>query len=343
MRVISKAEQIDFVVLWVDSNDPEWIKSYNHYRPDKPKQDKARFRNWGLFRYWFRSVEKYAPWVNKVYLITNGKFPDWINPGCDKLVLVKHSDYIPEKYLPTFNSKTIELNLGRIKDLSEHFVYFNDDMFLNAPITPDYYFKEGLPCDYNFESPFRNPTFDIENHFGVDLDMFCDIAVVNSHFNRRNVIRQNWKNWFGKHLWGKPILFSLLLLGRNKFENFTLYHHEQPMLKSIFQEIWEKEEKILDESCSRFRSIASLNQYIIRYWQFASNRFYPVKKRGLAYHYYSKEITDDLIKNLKEEQCPSICINDSPYCNEEDYIYASRKIRDAFNEKFPTLSMFEKK
>lgn len=335
------AETIDFVVPWVDSNDPEWIKTYNHYRPDKPISDNARFRNWDIFRYWFRAVERYAPWVNKVYLVTNGKFPDWINPDCEKLVLVKHSDYIPEKYLPTFNSKTIELNLGRLKELSEHFVYFNDDIFINAPITPEYFFKDGLPCDYNFESIYRNPTYTIDNHFGIDLDIFCDVAVLNNHFNRKKVIRQAWKKWYGTHLWGKPLLFSLLMLSRSRFENFPLWHHEQPMLKSIFQEIWEKEAEILDQSCSQFRKEASLNQYIIRYWQFASNRFYPFKKKGLAYHTYNKEIVDDLIKNLNEDSFPSICINDSPSLDEEEFIYISNKIRNAFEEIYPQKSMFE--
>lgn len=342
MQKSQETVNIDFVVLWVDCNDPNWIKSYNYYRPDKPIQDRARYRNWNIFRYWFRAVEKYAPWVNKVYLITNGKFPDWINPNCEKLVLVKHSDYIPEKYLPTFNSGAIELNIGRIDSLSEHFVFFNDDMFINAPVAPEYYFRDGLPCDYNFESLYRNPSYSKEDKFGLDIVMFCDVALLNRHFNRKEVVRQAWRKWYGLHLWGKPLLFSLLLLGRSKFENFPLYHHEQPMLKSIFSEIWEKEEFFLDQSCTKFRNDISINQYLIRYWQFASNRFYPVKKKGLAYHHYNKEIVDDLIKNLKEERCPSICINDSPYCSEEDFRYASEKIRVAFEEKFPTISIFEK-
>jgi len=112
-------EKIDFIVTWVDSNDPAWIESYNYFRPNKPIVDRGRFRDWNLFKFWFRAVEKYAPWVNKVFLVTNGKFPDWINPNCKKLVLVKHSDYIPEEKLPTFNSNTIELYFNRIKGLSE--------------------------------------------------------------------------------------------------------------------------------------------------------------------------------------------------------------------------------
>lgn len=336
-------DKIDFVVPWVDSNDPAWIESYNYYRQDKTILDKVRFRNWGLFRYWFRAVEKYAPWVNKVFLITNGKFPDWINPECKKLVLVKHSDYIPDKYLPTFNSKTIELNLGRINELSEHFVYFNDDIFINSPITPQHYFKEGLPCDYNFETVFRNPIYNKYNRFGFELDNLCDISVINNHFSRMDTIRQAWKKWYGRHLWGKPIFFSLLLFGRPWFENFAFSHLENPMLKSIFQEIWEEEEEFLDRSCSRFRDDASLNQHLIRYWQFASNKFYPSKRYGLAYFTYSKEITDDLIINLKSGHCSSICINDNPFICKEDFEYATNNIRIAFEEKFPKISIFEKK
>jgi len=117
---------IDFVVTWLDSNDFEWKKEYEFYKVnDKGDKSKARFRDMNFFQYWFRAVEKYAPWVNKVFLITNGKFPDWINKNNPKLVLVKHEDYIPKEFLPTFNSITIELHMHKIKGLSEHFVYFN--------------------------------------------------------------------------------------------------------------------------------------------------------------------------------------------------------------------------
>ena len=335
-------EVIDFVVLWVDSNDPEWIASYNHYRPNKPIQDRAKFRKWNLFRYWFRAVEKYAPWVNRVYLVTNGKFPDWINPDCNKLVLIKHSDYIPAKFLPTFNPRTIELYLGRIKSLSEHFVYFNDEMFINAPVEPSYFFRKGLPCDYNREIILRYPRYTQQNHFGESLVFFFCSAIVNNHFSRKEAVRQAWWKWYGPHLWGKPLLTALLLFGQRHFEDFSLLHLEQPMLKSILLEIWEKEKDILEQSCSRFRGDVGLSQYLIRYWQFASNRFYPAKKQGIAYHNYNKEIVDNVIKNLKEEKFKSICINDSPFFTEEEYEYAADTIRQAFEDKFPSKSMFEK-
>lgn len=336
-------EKIDFVVLWVDCNDPDWIASYNHYRPEKPIQDKARFRNWDIFRYWFRAVEKYAPWVNKVFLVTNGKFPTWINPNCDKLVLIKHTDYIPAKYLPTFNSNTIEMNLGRIESLSEHFVYFNDDTFINAPVEPKYFFRDGLPCDYNFESPFWNPEYTKQDEYGINPTIYYNVSIVNNHFNRNTTIRQAWKKWYGRHLGCKGLLLSMLLLGRSRFEHFWLSHYEQPMLKSVFKEVWEEEEAILDKTCAcKFREPTNLNQYLIRFWQFASNRFYPVKKKGLVYYRYEREYVEDLLRNLKEEHFQSICINDSPYCTDEDFKYASEAIRQAFEHKLPQISIFEK-
>ena len=335
-------EKIDFIVTWVDSNDPEWIKLYNYYRPEKPITDSARFRNWDIFRYWFRAVERYAPWVNKVFLVTNGRFPDWINPECKKLVLVKHSDYIPEKYLPTFNSNTIELNFGRIKELSEHFVLFNDDIFLNAPIEPNYYFRDGLPCDYNYESPYSNRIHTKENNYGIGITRYCNVAVLNSHFNRKEVVRQAWSKWYGKHLWGKPLILSLLMMGRKRFENFVVFHLELPMLKTIFQKVWEEEPDILDHSCSRFRLETNLNQWLMRYWQLASNKFYPSRRKGITYERYNKEILTDLQKVLLEERTNSVCINDNAYCNEEDFLLGSRIIRECLEQKFPNISIFEK-
>ena len=122
--------KIDFVVTWVDGNDVAWQAEKIRYSPKKTDSgnEENRFRDWGLMKYWFRGIEKFAPWVNHVYFITWGHVPEWLNLEHEKLSIIKHSDYIPDEYLPTFNSNVIELNLHRIPQLSEHFVLFNDDM-----------------------------------------------------------------------------------------------------------------------------------------------------------------------------------------------------------------------
>ena len=153
-------EKIDFVVTWVDGSDREWLAQKRKYLDAASSVSSSiaggeanadcRYRDCGLLKYWFRAVEKFAPWANRVFFVTCGQKPDWLDESNPKLRLVNHEDYIPAEYLPTFHSDTIELNLHRIPDLSERFVLFNDDTFLLRPSTPDQFFHGGLPvlaCD----------------------------------------------------------------------------------------------------------------------------------------------------------------------------------------------------
>ena len=336
-----KQHPIDFVVTWLDSSDPEWQKEYSKYRGGTHREDNARFRNWDLFKYWFRSIETYAPWVNKVFLVTNGTFPKWINPNHPKLVLVKHSDFIPAKYLPTFNSHTIELHLHRIKGLSEHFVYHNDDTYLNAPINPDYYFINGLPCDSNKERISNFPTYNKIDKFSHKINLYCDLGVVNYHFNRQKVVRQSPKRWFGIHLGVKGILASIILYKNPGFVAFYSRHFERPMLKSIFDEIWEQEPEMMDSSCTRFRQDVSLSPYVIRYWQFATNRFHPISFDSGRHLNITKENLSIIIQSLNDPSIKSLCVNDSPLCNEEDVESIKESLLDSVNKKFPSKSNFE--
>ena len=84
-------EKIDFVVTWVDFNDPLWRKMYTDFTGKEIVADANRYRDWGLFKYWFRAVEKYAPWVNNVFLITCGQKPDFLNLDHPKLKFISHS------------------------------------------------------------------------------------------------------------------------------------------------------------------------------------------------------------------------------------------------------------
>lgn len=337
-----KEIQIDFVVLWLDTNDPKWQEDYKKYSPlSRQGKEFVRFRDHNTFKYWFRAVEKYAPWVHKVFLITNGKFPDWINKDCPKLELVKHSDYIPHIFLPTFNSCVIELFLNNIKGLSEHFVYFNDDFYLNAPVTPDYFFKDGLPCDNNKESCFNIPIYTAKDRYGITLSMLESIGIINSHFNRWKTVRRSPRRWFGIHLGISGVIMSLLLAKKRLFIGFTNYHVEQAFLKSTFNEVWNKEGDLLKENCSRFRSDTSINQYIFRYWQFASNRFHPHKKNRKFFFLEREDIIKDLECTMKREDCKSFCLNDSVFCSDEVFYYLKTNLQRLFENKFPQVSSFE--
>lgn len=338
--------KIDFVVTWLDSTDPNWQQEYNKYKgiSTRGDQSSARFRDWDLFRYWFRAVEKYAPWVNKVFLVTNGAFPKWINENYQKMVLVKHSDYIPSELLPTFNSCTIELHMNKIPGLSEHFVYFNDDFYINAPVEPDYYFREGLPCDSNEETVFNVPIYDDVGNFYIYPSMLADIGVINRNFDRRKTIKASRKRWYGFHLGKRGLLTSLFvsLFRQRSFVGFNWKHVEQPYLKSVLDECWQKEPEILMKSCTRFREDVILNPYFFRYWQFATNRFYPQKSNHQMKCKLVEKDIPSIVKYLNDKNIKSLCINDTPLCTDSEFEKSRNSLIEAFDKKFPEKSDYEK-
>lgn len=336
---------IDFVVMWVDGNDLSWQDKMLSYKGTSEQSNPTRFRDWNIFKYWFRSIERFAPWVHRVFLITDNQIPSWININYSKLKIIDHKDFIPAEYLPTFNSHTIELNIHRIEGLSEHFVVFNDDTFINAPITPEYYFKNGLPCDAPFEHIFTPRCYFPEvDMWGINIIEFCDTQVVNAHFNRKEVTKANPKGWYGSYLGWKYRLqaYIIRLFGRTEFQHFYSPHNERPFLKSIFEEAWKEEGRMLCNSCTRFRENVSLNLYFMRYWQLASNKFYPVN------HIEARKVIQleqNNLRRLEKEMfninIKSLCLNDSSRCDYNSYQALKPQVIQLFERKFPQKCSFE--
>ena len=332
---------IDFVVTWVDSTDPVWQAEYSKYRGGGRSEDAARFRSWDIFRYWFRAVECYAPWVNKVHVITCGHYPKWLDLNNPKLSLVKHTDYIPKEFLPTFNSDAIELNMGRIKELSEHFVYFNDDMYLNSAVSPSYYFRNGLPIDCNVEKTLRACDSSSEAHVSYCVSQFFNMCIINRNFNRRSVIKRSPLRWFGGHIPLSTRLASLLSITNGTFEGFEDRHFEQPYLKSTFNDMWKKEEETLRMSCTRFRKNNCLLKRLARYWQLAGNNFFPHQYGPDRYLQIMPGNIEQICITLKDSSIKSVCLNDVPECSEDFYKSADQQLKDIFEKKFPKKSSFE--
>jgi len=129
-----KLQPIDVVYTWVNGSDPNFKRSL---KKQGGKWDAQRYFDWGTLKYSLRSVEKHAPWVRRVYLVTNGQVPHWLNTSSDLIRLVNHSQIFKNasRDLPTFNSNAIEHNMYRIEGLSDKFLYFNDDVFLGSPVS----------------------------------------------------------------------------------------------------------------------------------------------------------------------------------------------------------------
>ena len=331
---------IDFVVLWVDGNDPDWLKEKSKYDPEIVAFDggKQRYRDWNLMRYWFRAVETFAPWVHKVYFVTWGHVPSFLNIHAPKLCIVKHEDFIPEQYLPTFNSCSIEVNLHRIPGLSEHFVYFNDDMFLLRPCAPEDFFRDGLPCLYSIEKPlmFSNTYITPPHHF------FNDLGAINRNFNKRDQVRKNRFKYISKKYNWKDNVRTLLLerLYPDSFLGFAFSHGPSPYLKSTFSEVWKAETECLDISCKeKFRTNRQVNQCIMQWWQIAKGAVSPSRTDNL-YIFIFNDTIDRICKEITSQGHRFICLQDSDVFT-GDTEELSAKMIQAFDAILPDKSQFE--
>lgn len=141
---------IDLVYLWVDGSDPKWQKKKQ--RVTGKLYDTSEVNNAGRYisndelKYSLRSVEKNAPWIHKIYIITDNQCPNWLNTEHTLIQIIDHKEIIPEEVLPTFNSSVIEYFIHKVPNLKEHFLIGNDDTFFNKELEPSYFFKnDGLP------------------------------------------------------------------------------------------------------------------------------------------------------------------------------------------------------
>lgn len=148
---------VDVVYTWVDSEDPDWRELFAEYAdssnpPTKDENgspggdlDADRFLSRDELRYSLRSLLKFAPWVRHVYIVSNCKPPEWFDDSNQRVLWIYHDQLIDAALLPTFNSHAIETSIHRIPNLSEQFLYFNDDLFVMRPVKKlDFFFPNGI-------------------------------------------------------------------------------------------------------------------------------------------------------------------------------------------------------
>ncbi len=331
---------IDIIIPWVDGADPDWMEEKDKKAEELNGSSAAdysdkRFRDWGIIRYLFRSIDLYAPWVNKVHFVTWGHLPKWMNPSAPKLHIVNHKDFIPQQYLPTFSSHTIELNMHRIPGLAEHFIYFNDDMLLLRPTKRTDFFKKGLPRDYAIlnvlASPIRGSMIDIA---------LTDIEVINDHFRKNDVLRKHFFKWINP-VYGNKVVSTFLLLPWGFFPNFYYKHVCNAFLKSTFTEIWEKEFDLLDSTCHHsFRTHRDANQWLMREWQLCQGSFIPISPNNVeTLHIRNKNAEIDRV--LKERKLKVICLNENGLTKLKDVKKTMEEIDAMLAREFPSKSSFE--
>ena len=228
-------EKIDLVYLWCNLDDPNFKQRKESFLKgqiiDKEANNVCRFTDNGELKYSLRSVELYAPWVNKIYIVTDNQIPNWLNLDNPKIEIINQNDILPQSAIPCFNSIAIEHSIKNIPNLEEHFIYANDDMFFNLPTEPEFFFnKKGCPISrfrkkrkkryYTiYEYALNNAenliykkfkiNLNFEPHHNIDAYLKSEVIncyetfkseidkTINSHFrNKENVERAIYQKYF---------------------------------------------------------------------------------------------------------------------------------------------------
>lgn len=226
---------IDLVIPYVDNTDKVWQKNYIEYCQTHNQRLKIadmrsqRYEDIGLINYQLRLAEKNLPFINRIYLLLSNIEQAPKNLP-DKVSIVLHKDFIPKKYLPTFNSTTIEMFLWNIPNLSDFFIYANDDMLPCKPMKKGDFFNNGK----------------IKIKFKDDPLNFT---------NRNEFPYQCWNSL-------KNVLLALELPFNDTCEIMRPIHSFTPMNKSHCREIFKLIEPKITRNISAFRTIYQHNQYI---------------------------------------------------------------------------------
>lgn len=308
-NILTRPSQIDYVFPYVDCTKAQWQNQYKKYNS---VIDFQRFNaHEDLLKYKFRAIEKWMPWISVIHMIVSDKdqVPDWIDQS--KVHIVTHKEFIPEEYLPTFNSCTIEMFLHKIPGLSEKFIYANDDMYPNDVLKPKFYFPE-------------------ESILKADLH-----------------IRKLWHEGDINQIWAQIPVNSLKLAAKDKpaylkkyvdgVHLYELQHVGKPMLKSVNTEVFEKYKTEISESITRFREAKNLNQYLFTEYALFHEHgvFETFRFRYFQVGIETKKILEALQTTVERPR--AICCNDSDRATDEDY----KQIAEAFQKLYPCKCSYE--
>ncbi|MEX3021362.1 stealth conserved region 3 domain-containing protein [Kluyvera sp. STS39-E] len=188
----ANVKKVDVVYTWVNQTDIDWQELWMKTFPEQDF-DPDRFTDNDELKYSLRSINKYAPWVNRIFIVSNCRPPEWLGYS-SKIEWVYHEDIYPrEDMLPTFNSHSIECCLHRIKGLSEFFIYFNDDVVLGQPcLVSDFFDDIGRSISYwepygmVYEYSSRS---ELPDYMKASINSSLLLKSVESGYNARNLMK----------------------------------------------------------------------------------------------------------------------------------------------------------
>lgn len=311
-----KISDIDLVYLWVDGADEEWLNKRNKVLSqftglEIEATSDARTSDNDELRFSLRSVDKYATWIRKIFIVTDEQRPSWLNQNNPKVEIIDIRQILPPEALPCYNSVVIEYFLYRIPGLSERFIYANDDMFIQKMLEPGFFFdkKNGFPM-IRFQRSFSNKY----------------IKTISSALNiNNNVYRRTINN-------------AALLVERNygKYYSGTPHHNIDAYLRSDNQQLVEKvfAKEINAVIGNHFRTAEDIQRVVFHYYALSQNR--GVKKYVTRSDSVRIRIhKPDFMWYIDKYNPYLFCLNDSHRATEEDRARVKPFLQQLFPEKSP--------
>ena len=291
---------MDVVITFVDGSDPLWREDFRRLL-NVPVLEK-RYRDWGLLRFIFRGVETHLPFVRKVFLVVarDSQVPAWVDR--ERVTVVLHEQIIPQAYLPTFNSCTIEMFLHRIPGLDERYLYFNDDMFPMMDCVEEDFFPEGHPAIGFSRGRWSGSLFKRQCRNADRLARKAAVVAAEGGYLRPQ-------------------------------------HICSPMLRSACEQAFSAVESDIRASLSPLRERKNISQYFFTdYMLFAGKAL----DRHISKRHFSLAVsaTDRICSFLEQPDRKMVCINDVKMSSERFHALR-KKIQLAFERHFPRRSRFE--
>lgn len=309
---------VDIVVPWVDGSNLAWqdqCKKYDKKIIDADLNGPERFRSDAmLLVQWLKGVNKYAKWVNRIFIVIDRSYIETLPKELGENVsIVCHDEFIPEEYLPTFNSNVIELFIDRIIEVAEHFVLFNDDCYVVKEIKKsDFFNHKGVPVDSDVARPL-NTAIDYSHV------LLNDLIVINQNLSFREYKRSLMKKMmFRFDLTATKSLLLVILIGT--FFGWQDEHMPIPYRKADYRTVFEKCGKIrLAQAQRKFRTRQDISHLLIRFWRLATGEYVARKAHTLGvFMEIEPSLEQVALKKVLSESAKIVCVNDHEMSEEQE-------------------------
>lgn len=300
---------VDIVYLWVDGSDKKFIEKKSRYKninEHNLDDHKIRYRNNDELKYSLRSVASFFKYYRKIFIVSDRQKPTWLKKE-NNIIFINHDEIIEPKFLPIYNSNAIECYIHKIKNLSEQFIYFNDDFMLGKPCSiGDFFYPNGIVKCFMAKEGFYN--------YHDPNEESCANA---AHYNSKLIEK----------------IYGDTLYTRNA-------HVPQGYIKSVLQYMQDCFKNEYHRTLrNRFRKNNDVipTAYLFNYFAIKMNKGVPVElvNDAIITSKSNKKIISDLAK-INDEQIKFYCINDGE-CTEE----IDEAVRNFYITKYPIKSDWE--